>query len=230
MLSLSSSRFLFCFCRCPLAFDIAQAAFSFLRLVVLFSHKSLYIRSRLRFRVTMIIGRRRFNIYLFSLLAAALCGCHTTERDKAKQISTFRVHLETVTDANDFSTTVPIYREKPVMVTVDKDSFLTEANVSDARILEDSAGGFKIQIQLDRRGTWLLEEKTTTNPGKHFAIFSEFGPGKRKQGRWLGAPIIPKRISSGVLVFTPDATREEADEIVLGLNNLAKQVNARSKW
>jgi hypothetical protein len=32
-----------------------------------------------------------------------------------------------------------------------------------------------------------------------------------------------KRISDGVLVFTPDASREEADRIVLGLNNVAKE-------
>ena len=40
---------------------------------------------------------------------------------------------------------------------------------------------------------------------------------------WLAAPMTNKRISDGVLVFTPDASREEADRIVLGLNNVAKE-------
>ena len=43
------------------------------------------------------------------------------------------------------------------------------------------------------------------------------------EGRWLAAPRINKRIADGVLVFTPDATREEAEQIALGLNNLAQK-------
>ena len=46
-----------------------------------------------------------------------------------------------------------------------------------------------------------------------------------KDYRWLAAPVISHRISDGVLVFTPDATREEAEEIALGLNNVSKKVH-----
>jgi murein DD-endopeptidase MepM/ murein hydrolase activator NlpD len=46
---------------------------------------------------------------------------------------------------------------------------------------------------------------------------------KTRDGRWLAAPIITRRISNGVLVFTPDCSREEADQLVLGLNNVAKE-------
>ena len=56
------------------------------------------------------------------------------------------------------------------------------------------------------------------------AIFSQFGE-EMKDYRWLAAPVINRRISDGVLVFTPDATREEAEEIALGLNNVAKKVH-----
>jgi hypothetical protein len=34
-----------------------------------------------------------------------------------------------------------------------------------------------------------------------------------------------KRIVDGKLVFTPDATREEADRIVRGLNKIAKEMH-----
>jgi len=37
----------------------------------------------------------------------------------------------------------------------------------------------------------------------------------------LAAPLIQRRISDGVLSFTPDATRADTDEIALGLNNEA---------
>ena len=48
-------------------------------------------------------------------------------------------------------------------------------------------GGFQMVIQLDTRGTRLLEQFSATNPGKHFAIAADFGE-KMKQNRWLAAP------------------------------------------
>ena len=41
-------------------------------------------------------------------------------------------------------------------------------------------------------------------------------------GRWLAAPLITHRIGDGVLAFTPDMSRAEADQFVLGLNNVAQ--------
>ena len=65
--------------------------------------------------------------------------------------------------------------------------------------------------------------------GKRFAIFCKFGE-HLKNERWLAAPVISRRIADGVLIFTPDATREEADEIVLGLNNVGREVEKKTKW
>ena len=73
-------------------------------------------------------------------------------------------------------------------------------------------------------GTALLEQCTTRNRGRRIAIFSQFGE-KMKDYRWLAAPVISRRITDGVLVFTPDATREEAEEIAAGLNNVAKKTH-----
>ncbi|HET7625284.1 MAG TPA: hypothetical protein VFM25_08460 [Verrucomicrobiae bacterium] len=174
----------------------------------------------------MITGRKRFNIYFFCALAALACGCRTTDQDK--QVATLRVHLESSEDETDFSKTVSVFREKPVKVTVDRDPFLTEADVASAGVV-DVRGGFALQIRFDQQGSWLLEQKTTSNPGKHLAIFSEFG-GTNHQARWLAAPIIRRRISDGVLEFTPDATRQECEEIVLGLSNVVKRINEKSKW
>jgi preprotein translocase subunit SecD len=176
----------------------------------------------------MITGRSRFNLYLLCALLALACGCQSPEEKKSKQFSTLRVHAEVEREERDFGTTVPIFREKPVMVTVNKDPFLTEADVSDARIVDES-GVWSIQIQFTRRGTWLLEQQTTSNPGKHVAIFSEWGATPQKS-RWLAAPIFRHRISDGRLTFTPDATHEEAEEIVMGLTNLVREVEKNSKW
>ena len=171
----------------------------------------------------MKICRCRFNIYLAVALAAVVAGgCRTSPESKAKkQLSTLRLHLETGRDASVTSETVPIYRQHPYMITVDKMPFLNEANVADARVVE-GRGGFALRIQFDHAGKSMLEQYTTDNRGRRFAVFSQFGE-ELKTIRWLAAPFISRPITDGVLIFTPDANREEAEEIALGLNNLVKK-------
>jgi hypothetical protein len=177
----------------------------------------------------MIIGRSRFNIY-FLLFAAAVAatGCHTAKSEKDKQIATIRVHLEVVPDMMDFSTKISVFREHPVSLYVDKSQLLTEIDVAGAQVVEDR-GGFALQIQFTRHGAWLLESCTSANMGKHLGIFSTFGK-KTGESRWIAAPIISRHINDGVLTFTPDATREEAERIAIGLNNVAKKLRDHDKW
>jgi preprotein translocase subunit SecD len=179
----------------------------------------------------MITGATRFNLYLASVVVVALmAGCRTAGDKKDKELATLRVHLQVIPESMDFSSTVPIGRKEPVMVTVDKAPFLTETEVAEAKVV-DVPGGFDLQIKFNRRGTWLLESYTTTNPGKHFAVFSSFrDPKGKKQSRWLGAPIQWRRISSGIFSFVPDATREEAERIAVELNNVARKNKEASKW
>jgi len=99
---------------------------------------------------------------------------------------------------------------------------LTEANTVAARVI-DTRGGFAIQIQFDESSALVLEQYSAGNPGKHFVIFGQWGE-KRADGRWLAAPLITHRIAGGNLSFTPDMPREEADRLVLGLNNVAKKI------
>jgi len=173
------------------------------------------------------IRAQRFNTYLLVALAAAVvvvCGCQSTGDKKPRNLlSTMRLHVETGLDGTKASESVPVYREKPVWVNVEKLPFITEANVASASVI-DGVGGFSLSIQFDHDGIVLLEECTSANRGRRIAIFSQFGK-EIKDYRWLAAPLITRRISDGVLVFTPDATREEAEEIALGLNHVAKKVH-----
>jgi hypothetical protein len=176
----------------------------------------------------MITGPNRFNIYLLLALGLALApGCQTTEEEQ--EHATLRVHLESIRQSAEYSTRVPVYRAKPVLVTVDKGPFLTEANVAEAQVIE-VLGGFDLQIKFDRQGTWLLESYSAANAGKRIAIFSLFGGKTTNQSRWLGAPVLPGRITSGVLAFPPDASRAETELLVLGLNNAAKKNEKENKW
>ncbi|HYG24587.1 MAG TPA: hypothetical protein VEH04_17565 [Verrucomicrobiae bacterium] len=176
----------------------------------------------------MITRRLGFNLYLLAVLAGLACGCQSPEKKREKQVTTLAMHLEVNQDNTVFSRTIAVFRAKPVEVTVDRSPFLTEAEVASAAVVGDQ-NGWSLQLRLNERGKWLLEQYSTANPGRHMAIFSTFGP-ENKESRWLGAPLLNRRNSSGILQFTPDASREEAEEIAFGLNNLARQVAEKSKW
>ena len=163
----------------------------------------------------------RFNTYLLAGVIALLATCSCQSVGGKKEASTLRLHLEVTADGTDRSSPVPINRESPIYVNVEKAQFLDEGAVAKASVVE-VMGGFSIFIQFDRRGSWLLEQYTVANKGRRIAVFSQFG-----QTRWLAAPMISKPISDGAFVFTPDATREEADRIVRGLNNVAKKIQSR---
>lgn len=169
----------------------------------------------------MVIRFVRFNIYLLCLtLLASATGCRSPESRRAKQLATLRVHLEVNRLMGELSESVPIMRANPVMVTVQKVPFLTEANVTKAAVVTDSLGGFALQVQFDTQGTQLLEQYTAMNPGRRLAIDAEFGD-KPVQHRWLAAPLVMRRVGNGMLTFTPDASRDEAEQIARGLNNVA---------
>jgi preprotein translocase subunit SecD len=166
---------------------------------------------------------QRFNLFLMLLLVAPLCGCSYFYH-KHEQTAAMRLHIELAPEnAGEINTsqTVSILRADPVQVTIDKTPILTEANIVAARVI-DTPESPAIEVRFDENGTWILEQYSASNPGRHFAIYGQWGK-DLKDGRWLAAPLITKRINDGILSFTPDMTRDEANQFVLGLNNLAKQ-------
>jgi preprotein translocase subunit SecD len=179
----------------------------------------------------MKIQRASFNSYLVlaALLISSLCGAAQNEKtrdeqNQKKQASTLRLFLEVNQNMADHGQQVPLFRAKPVKVNVEKEEFLSEGNVDQASVL-DQDGVVLIKVQFDKRGSWLLENITASNSGKRIAIFSQF-----TEARWLAAPLISKRIGDGVLIFTPDANRQEADRIVRGLNNVAAKAKKLNKF
>jgi len=166
----------------------------------------------------MVVWTQRFNLYLAVAAALALlCGCQT-HRQKGP-LGALRVHIQVNPDSLGISQTISVLRSDPVLVTIARNPILTEANLVAAKVM-DTPGGFAIEVQFDENGTWLLEQYSAANPGGHFAIFGQWGE-KLVNGRWLAAPLITRRIANGVLAFTPDCSRAEADQLVLGLNQVA---------
>lgn len=169
-----------------------------------------------------------FNIYLLAAIILAGCKSPQEKRDakqsseQKKQLSTIRFHLEATGDSSERAGGVPILRASPMYVNIVRESFLDERDVVSAN-LNDHMGSFVIQIQLDEHGTFVLDNLSAANKGKRIAIMCEFG-----DRRWLAAPIISRRMSDGMITFTPDATREEAERIVRGLNNAIGKLRNKS--
>ena len=171
----------------------------------------------------MMTARASINIYLLLIAAAVAPGCRSAEeRKRDNERSTLRVHLEVNADSTGRSAQVPVFRERPVLVNVEKAPFLDEGSIERAWV-EDAPGSFVIKVQLDPSGTLLFDGVSASHRGRRIAIFSQF-----PDPRWLGAPLITRRSADGILEFTPDATREEAERIVRGLNNVAKDLKKRS--
>jgi preprotein translocase subunit SecD len=169
---------------------------------------------------------------ILGLAALLAAGCQSPESKKHEHLATLQLHLEGGMDATNRTETAVISQEPLIQFTVEKAPFLSEGDIKEAKVV-DMVGGFSLRLEFDRRGGWLLEQYTLVNRGKHFAIYCQFiAPGEEKlnKGRWLAAPKIQQRISDGVLIFTPQATREEAESIALGLNNVSKKLNTGSEW
>jgi preprotein translocase subunit SecD len=166
----------------------------------------------------------RFNLYLLLLLTLlTAAGCQTHKQDKKdKEFATLRFHIENKAQVAGSGKTVTVLRAEPVLVTINIDPILTENNIVKAALLE-TPGGYAIEVKFDETGTWMLEQYTSANSGRHFAIFSQWSE-KASDSRWIAAPIISHRIANGIYSFTPDASREEAQAIVTGLNNMAEKV------
>lgn len=184
----------------------------------------------------MVSGRRTFKLFFWAVLGLTglmAGGCHSTPEHSSKkkdtEIATIRVHVE-VDMPSDRSQVIEIPREDPIKFNVEKAPFLTEANIRGARVY-DTLGGFALRLQFDRQGALLLEQYSGGNRGRHLAIMSQFANATNNKvpvQRWLAAPKIYQRIADGVIAFTPDASREEAYQIAVGLSNVAAKHEKQS--
>jgi preprotein translocase subunit SecD len=173
----------------------------------------------------MMIKFVRFNIYLWLAvgLMSLATGCQTNK--KAKVTATIELHMEGINDGAEDHVAVPIFRDHPIFVNMEKEFVIDGVDLTEAKVVDD-LGGFKIKLQFNWRGTLMLDGITTANHGKRIGVLCTFN----KKVRWLAAPVIQKQIANGVFEFTPDASREEADEIVKGLNDVVAKLEKEDKF
>lgn len=163
-----------------------------------------------------------------ALVLGLALGCKTEDTAEKpakpdKVASTLRLHLE----ENDIGLgvgSVQVFRSKPTKLTVQKTAFVDEGEITKATVVDSQYGGHLIQVEYTRRGKMELQMATASHPGRRVAVWSRW-----TEGRWLAAPVVQKGIDDGIFVFTPDCTREEAERIVRGLNNVAIKLGNQEK-
>jgi hypothetical protein len=192
---------------------------------------------------------RPFNIYLCSVLVIVAAGCHALHLDSLdmkKEYSTLRVYLESANGSSSGGSTVLVTRDKIPMV-VDPEPFLTEEDLAKATLVDNPDGTYAIRVQFNDHGTLVLDMQTTSSRGRNLVIYSQWpprgwkeptnqkeadtakaaeaDPTKPRMKGWLSAVLIRRGITGGSFQFTPDATHEESERIVRGLNNMVKMAN-----
>ncbi len=166
---------------------------------------------------------RGFNLYLllFAMLLT-VAGCQSEQKKAKEHLATLRIHLENRAQVPGSGQTVSVIRANPVLVTINEEPVLTEASIVRAELL-DTPVGFAVEVRFDQTGSFTLEQFTSAYEGKHFVIFGQWSDNSTNS-RWLAAPLITHRIVNGTLAFTPDASHAEAQQLVIGLNNMAKKI------
>lgn len=159
-----------------------------------------------------------FNLYLLALAATLLAACETTSptgaggKAGAKELASIRVHLETHADPLGMSRQITVGREHPQTFFV-SGPMLGELHLDAAQVWEGQPGQYAIHLKFDHQGTRILESLSLSYRGKRLAIMSQF-----PEPRWIGTVRLDRHIADGTVLFRPDATREEAERIVKGLN------------
>jgi len=161
---------------------------------------------------------------LACLLGCVLVGCagKKSKKDPDKDASTLRLHMETQPGILG-SGKVKVIRSQPITIAIEKEPFLDEGFVKAARVME-TPGGHAIGVEFTERGALRLQMATGTRAGRRMVIWSRW-----TEGRWLAAVIVSRANDTGVIVFTPDASREECERIVRGLNNVAMKIGNQPK-
>ncbi len=192
--------------------------------------------------MTLISGRkvggsgRPFNTFFrWGWAFLLLAGCASTPEAKqakqeAKDVSVIRLYTE-VRDPSMGGTKASLPRSNPMEVVIDKEPFADERDVVRADVVS-SPGGFAIRVELTMHGRMTLEGASVSHAGQRLVAFGQWAVGKENEEtvqRWLAAPVMRTALRSGIVVFTPDCDREEADRFVRGLNNVAIKLKNQPK-
>jgi len=164
----------------------------------------------------------RFRVINWNLAAALalgglLAGCASRSKKKDEEISTIRLHFEVNPQLVRRSIEVSVLRAQPMKLTVAEEPLVHEGYLDEVAIINDGST-HQLRLKFDDRGRRLLETETAGSLGKRIAVAAQF-----PDLRWLGAPVITRINTNGVVTFTPDADLAECRRLVDGLKLVIEQ-------
>ncbi|MGO8700903.1 MAG: hypothetical protein ACLQVY_24690 [Limisphaerales bacterium] len=128
-----------------------------------------------------------FNIYFIVAGVFFCAGCVSSNKSKLdpkKEASTIRLYLEGSRADTSSTGTVLVTRQR-FPYTVQREPFLTEADLSKVALVDDpgSEHSYSIELLFDDHASLLLDMTTTANKGRHIIIFSQFPKPGTKQAK-----------------------------------------------
>jgi hypothetical protein len=148
---------------------------------------------------------------------------------------------------NGASTGAQMVKVLNVPFYVESEPFLSEADLSSARLVDYPDGTYAVQVSCNQHGKLVLDMTTTSSKGLNMVIFSFFPPagwskpksrdafsgekaatGQPRVSSWSAARI-SNNLSNGTFQFTPEASRAEAERMVRGLNNMVAVIEKEDR-
>lgn len=169
----------------------------------------------------MKIRAKLFNSILFVFAVVLVVGCKTgaKSRLKKKDSTLLLCFLESAPGLGDKTMPVEVGRTKKVNLVVASKPVITQNEVLNAEAWDTADGGVAIRLELDRIGRRQLEIFSVLHRGKRMAVQAHF-----PDARWIDVVPFDQRLSDGILILYPDASPEETDRIVKGLNLVAEAI------
>lgn len=95
-----------------------------------------------------------------------------------------------------------------------------------AEVLRDPDGTCRVALRMNERGTHLLDMTTGEHKGQRLFLLAVFrGKDGKELHRCVGTYPVRQNNPTGLVVFTPDSTPEDAESLVGGLNKARKAIN-----
>lgn len=175
----------------------------------------------MKFDGNMKIWSQLFNIILCGSLLIVASGCNTNAKSKilAKDGTLMAFHMEMASGYGESTMPVQIGRLNPVKMTVQQSPFIREINVLKAEAWDTTDGGIAIRLELDRIGRKHLETASMLHRGARVAVQAIF-----PEPRWIDIMKLDRHMGDGIIILYPDASPEETDRIVSGLNLVSEAI------
>lgn len=143
---------------------------------------------------------------------------------KPKPLERLRVHLESRHDLAERSLLAQLGTDESLKFSVERLPILNEVHVEAAALIDEPGGAYQMQIRFNSMGSKLLEGYSASATGRHLLLMTDIDG----EARWIGAPLIRRRIADGIIAFSPTVSRDIVERLVFGLNDAIRK--KRKRW